>query len=431
MRNPFLKYLRIIVAFIVAVLCVLAFYSHIYPVKIFDWQFSALLQNILLGGALSFSVIFLVLCLFTFIFGRVYCSAFCPLGIYQQFLVFLFKPFVKNRQIKPVKKYQFSLWFALILFAMLFGGSAFFLRYVEPYSVAGNALSGCIFGLLFASALAVLVFFKKRFFCTNICPVGAVLGLAGKVSLLKIHIDKNKCITCGHCAKTCPAQCIDFKNKAVNNEMCLKCFACLSVCKYGALSYGVKQGKDIPFNPSRRKFLIGTAALLVGAAAFKSGLDLSKKVVGKVKNVLIPAGGGSIEEFSNRCLNCNLCVQNCPQHIIKKATAEIPFVHLSYAKNHCRYDCNKCSQVCPSGAIKKISLAQKQKTKIATAFIDEQNCIQCGHCVYVCPRKIIFKNYGQLPVIKFDSCIGCGACVKACPVEAISITPASKQIILN
>lgn len=431
MRNILLKYSRIVAAFAVMVLCFLAFYRYTYPVKIFDWQFGALIQNAILTGSLVFAGILAVLLLFTLIFGRVYCSFLCPLGIYQQFLLFLFKPFVKNRQTKPVKKYQFSLWLALILFAMLLGGSAVALRYIEPYSVAANALSGAMYGVFFAAVLAVLVFFKKRFFCTNICPAGAVLGGLGKVSPLKINIDGNKCKTCGLCAKICPAQCIDFKNKSVNNEMCLKCFSCLAGCEHNALSYGFKKREKVPFNLARRQFLIGGAALLVGAAAFKGGFDLSKKIVGKIKKVLIPAGGGSMEQFSNRCLNCNLCVQNCPQRIIKKATAQIPFVHLSYAKNFCRYDCNKCSQVCPGGAIKKLTLQEKQRTKIGTAFIDWQNCVKCGACVSACPRKIIFKKPGEYPVIKYDSCIGCGACGNACPVQAISIEPAPKQILLD
>ena len=76
-------------------------------------------------------------------------------------------------------------------------------------------------------------------------------------------------------------------------------------------------------------------------AAFKTGIALSKKVAGRVKNVILPAGAKNAESFANRCLNCNLCVRNCPQSIIKPATKEIPFVHLDYnAENYCLYDCH-------------------------------------------------------------------------------------------
>ncbi|MBR1373002.1 4Fe-4S binding protein, partial [bacterium] len=32
----------------------------------------------------------------TLIFGRIYCSTLCPLGIYQEILMSLFKPFYKK-----------------------------------------------------------------------------------------------------------------------------------------------------------------------------------------------------------------------------------------------------------------------------------------------------------------------------------------------
>lgn len=432
MKNKILIYGRFLIAIAVLVLCGLAFYRHTYPLKIFDLQFTAALQSGLVSGFGLGLILFAVLIVITLLFGRVYCGALCPLGLYQELLTILFKPFYKKRKgaKEPMKHYVFAYLLAAILFGALCGGTAVLLRMLDPYSVAGNAMSGACFGIGFAIALAVLVFFKKRFFCTNICPVGAILGLISRFSLFKIRIDTDKCKMCSLCARSCPCGSIDFKNHTVNNETCVKCFKCLNHCGHSALYYGLPKSKPAEFSIKRRQLLTSGAVLVLFGAAFKGGIELTKKIVTKVKQVILPAGSGTPEEFANRCLNCNLCVQNCPMKIIKKATADTPFVHLDYGDTYCDFNCHKCSQVCPSGAIKRISLKEKQNTKIANAVIDEDVCIKCGICATECPKKIIIKEDGELPIIQFDQCIGCGKCASVCPVKAIKIEPTPKQITL-
>ena len=431
MKNKALQYIRFLVACSVGVLCILAFYQKVYPFSIFDIEFTPSLQSGLISGLSLSAFLFILVIFLTLIFGRLYCGCLCPLGIYQELLTILFKPFYKKRKFKIQKHYVFSYILAALLFGFLFGGTVIFLRTLDPYSLALNALSGAAFGLGFISFLTVLVFFKKRFFCTNICPVGAVLGFISRFSLFKIRIDFQKCKTCGLCALKCPCGAIDVKNHTVNNETCIKCFNCLSHCNHGALSYGLPSSKKVEFNFGRRQLLKAGFLFVLFGAAYKAGIQISQKTIAKIKNVILPAGSGSVKDFSNRCLNCNLCVQNCPMNIIKKATLDIPFVHLDLSGGYCDYECHKCSSVCPSGAIKRISLKEKQKTKIATAVVDESACVKCGLCAHTCPRKIIIKEEDEFPIISFDSCIGCGACANICPVKAIKIEPIKEQIILK
>lgn len=192
------------------------------------------------------------------------------------------------------------------------------------------------------------------------------------------------------------------------------------------------KAKPVKFSLKRRQLLKSGAVLLLFGVAFKGGMELSKFIASKVKKVILPAGSKSATEFANRCLNCHLCVQNCPQKIIKPATIDIPFVHLDYGENsYCAYKCHRCSEVCPSGAIEHISLAQKQNTKIANAVINEDVCIQCGVCSYECPKQVIIKKRGQFPIVRFEQCIGCGKCATVCPVRAINIEPVDKQVTLS
>lgn len=430
MKNKILIGFRLLVAGIIALLCGLAFFKNIYPLKIFDLQFTAALQSGLVTGTLVSLILFSALLAITLIFGRIYCSLLCPLGLYQEFLTILFKPFYKRRKFQVQKHYVWAYVLAAVLFGALLGGTVVLLRMLDPYSIAGNAMSGALFGLGFIFALTILVFFKKRFFCTNVCPVGAVLGFISRFSLFKIRIDTDKCKMCSLCARSCPCGAIDFKNQTVNNETCVKCFKCLAHCNQGALYYGLPKIKAPQFSIKRRQLLTSGLVLAAFCGAFKGGIELSKKVAAKIKAIL-PAGSGSVDDFANRCLNCNLCAQNCPMEIIKPATTDTPFVHIDYGNTYCDFNCHRCSEVCPSGAIKHLSLKKKQKTKIATAVVDESICVQCGLCAHVCPRQIIIKEDDAFPIIAFDQCIGCGACANICPVKAIQMEPIDKQITLK
>ena len=201
-------------------------------------------------------------------------------------------------------------------------------------------------------------------------------------------------------------------------------------CHKGGVAYGLKPKAEVVFSPSRRKLLVSGAVVTFFALAIKSGEFLSKTVATKIKNVILPAGAASVEEFANRCLNCNLCVQNCPMKILKKANGDYNEVHIDYEDGFCDYNCNKCSQICPSGAIKRIDLAKKQKTQIGLAVIDNDKCVKCGLCVMKCPREAINKETGGFPQVDTSECIGCGACKSACPVKAITISAVNRQKIL-
>ena len=430
---------RYAIAFTVAVLVSVAFFMQVYPVALFEVQIVAAWQSALVSATVSTVVIIFLVFILTLLCGRVYCSTLCPLGIFQEILMFLWQPIYKWKKIKAVKKHSVLGYFmAIILFGCLCGGSVILLRYIDPYAVIGNALSGAIYGICFISTVAILSLFKKRFFCSHICPVGVLLGVISKFSLWRIKIDDKACKLCGRCEQVCPVGCIDLKKQEVDSERCIRCFKCLEHCAFKAVIFERQnkknnddENKEMPVDLKRRKMIIGTGVLLLFGVAFRGGKLLVEKTADKIKRVILPAGAGNGKDFYNRCLNCNLCVKNCPMEIIKKATAEVPVVHLKYGKNYCDYDCHKCSEVCPSGAIKKISLKDKRRTKIAEAVIDEDICIKCGMCAVRCPRHIIIKNGGEYPKIAANGCIGCGLCASVCPVKAITIKTIEEQKILE
>lgn len=417
--------IRVITSLIVFAIAVLGMLGIFYPAKIFDLQFLPVVQRVIV----DFSVVALVVLIFlvgvTLIFGRVYCSLICPFGILQELIGFVKGKVKKNhsgRQINFPLKY----FVAAIVWGILLGGSAVAIRYIEPYTLFGSALSGTILGLAAVVIILTAVILKDRIFCTNFCPVGVLLGLLSKVSLNKIYIS-DICVACGQCEKNCPSGCIDVKNKTVDNETCIKCLKCIDICPKSGIKYGIKPKGEVKFNPKRRDLIIAVSALAVFGGMIKAGIEIKDKIVEKIKDVILPPGAVDKERFLNKCLNCNLCVENCPNRIIKKADSEYGAVHLDYSNSPCKFDCHKCSVVCPSGAIKRIGLEEKQRTRIAMAMINEDKCAECGLCVEACPVHAIIKENGKVPILNAMKCIGCGACKHACHFGAIEVFPIKEQ----
>lgn len=427
MKNKTIQRLRFFSAFLVAIIYIAGFLGLFYPIKLFDINIAPLIERTLSDFTLSAGIMLILIFLSTFLFGRIYCSTLCPLGLFQEFCLFLFQ----HKKLPQQKNRPAKYFIAALTFGTLFGGTACIMRYIDPYTIFGSAISKTTLGIILITLIALLTILKGRYFCTNICPIGTLLGLISRHAIYKITIQADSCVACGLCAQKCPAGCIDYKNKTIDNETCIKCFKCLSLCHNHGLSYSrttsKKTNRTPAFSPSRRRFLIGTAAAATLAVAYKAGIKLSSDIAKIVKTVLLPPGAGSSERFANKCLNCNLCVENCPMKIIKKADPAFPAVHLDYGKNYCSYNCNTCSKVCPSGAIRHLTLKEKRKTQIGLAHVNPDICIQCGLCVRECPRSAITKQPGDFPNINHDICIGCGACQAVCPVSAIKISPLNLQ----
>jgi len=423
--------IRIGIITIIGILAILAIFGFMYPVKIMNLQFGAVFEKVFVDFSIPALIILLGLVAFTFVFGRLYCSTICPFGILQEGFDILYKKIAKKKKKNPPQKnYKYKYIGAFVVFSVLIGGSTVLIKYIDPYTIFSNAFSFSILGIILSIAVIVLVFFKNRFFCTNICPVGAILGLISKFSILKINMDKSSCVACGVCARSCPSGCIDIKENTIDNEICIKCLKCVRVCPQNAITYSKNQEKiEIPkFNKTRREALIGLGAISVFTALVGVGVACSKNIAKKIKNIILPPGSVDARRMFNKCLNCNLCINNCPTKILSKANKDFGAVHIDYSKGdgYCEFECNNCSKVCPSGAIKRLPLEEKQLTRIAMATIKKEACKRCGICVNECPMQAITIENDSCSIDGLR-CIGCGKCKTVCKSNAIEIFPINKQ----
>jgi len=415
-----LYYIRFYFAICILLLFILSttgiFYTNIPAI-----QFLPLVQRVLTNFSIVALILLITIILITLIFGRIYCSTICPMGIAQELVAKIFQPREKYNHFKI--KY----FIAVLVWGLIIGGSSLLATYLDPFTNFSSVFSLSMTSIIITFIILVLATLKNRYFCSHICPVGVVIGLLSNFSYNKFCIDKEKCLSCGKCERICPSGCINFKEKTVDNKECLKCFQCTSVCKQNAISY-THAKQEIKFSPKRRDFLYLAGALVLLGGTIKSGVLLAENIAKELKNIILPPGSETKEKFVNKCLNCNLCVSNCPNKILVKKDNDFNAVHVDYekGKGYCKYNCNKCSEVCPSGAIKKLSLSEKQNLRIALAQTEKENCINCGLCSNICPKGAItiIDNKAQIEASK---CIGCGKCKTVCKADAIKIYPINKQ----
>ena len=246
--------------------------THTY----FSWM--AKLQFLPAVLALNVGIILLLIVL-TLLFGRIYCSVICPMGVFQDIIAWFGKKArpKKERKIpynyskaKSVLRYSVLGVFVLAIIA----GVGSFVALLAPYSSYGRIASNLfqpiyrlgnnvlasiaekyesyafydvdvwiktmptfIIAIVTLIIIFVLAWRNGRTYCNTICPVGTVLGFFARFSFFHVTFDAEKCKNCSMCSRNCKASCIDYKTHTVDYSRCVTCGNCLEKCKFGALSY--------------------------------------------------------------------------------------------------------------------------------------------------------------------------------------------------
>lgn len=91
-------------------------------------------------------------------------------------------------------------------------------------------------GLVVLGITFIASFFVERPWCKYACPLGAFIGVAGKVSPMKIQRESSLCSGCNVCTKQCPMNIPVHAVSRVSAADCNMCLQCVDSCpRAGAL----------------------------------------------------------------------------------------------------------------------------------------------------------------------------------------------------
>jgi len=483
MGSPVLRRIRIVFSALVLIWFTLAFidFKQLIPAEYYNYMlFLQFVPSVfkfydLKSAAGAGFIIILVL---TLLSGRSYCSFLCPLGIGQdvnsriggrlrkKFRRYGFKrPFTVTRNVILAATLVLTMVYGIYAVSLLDPFSIFgrFMTYfgkplvlhannliannlgkldiytlsnipVKSYNLINYAIPAAFFLLIGALSLT-----KGRLYCNMICPVGTLLGLLSKISLLRIKIDHSACTRCGRCAIRCKSSCIDFLHSKVDVTRCVDCFDCIYTCQDKAISYGIVslRKKEHVTDENKRKNIAGSLLLLFGLSQAASGQEKSVPKPKKESTVkenktspVSPPGAGSIKRFNDLCTACSLCITACPNSVLQPSFKEYGLTGImqpvmDYHKSFCTYNCTVCTDICPTNALQPLLPEAKKLTQLGKAIFVEDNCIvktektACGACSESCPTKAVymipFERNLVIPKVNTDICIGCGHCEFACP----------------
>ncbi|MBE6241007.1 MAG: 4Fe-4S dicluster domain-containing protein [Bacteroidales bacterium] len=402
------------------------------------------------------------LVILTLLFGRVYCSVICPLGVMQDIISWTRGRLKKKNRFRfsysPANNWMRYGMLALFIIAIILGIHSL-VAILAPYSAYGRIASNLFAPVwqwgnnlladwaeradsysfysveiwiksmpvfIIAIATFIIVFIlawtKGRTWCNTVCPVGTILGFLSRFSLFAPVIDTEKCRNCGLCGKQCKSSCINMKEHKIDYSRCVACMDCIGACKEGAihfaLRYPVKPGMtkeshchfdrdkrvEKSTDQSRRQFLT-TSVLVITATALKAQ---DMKV------------DGGLADVSNAM---------APQ----RRTPIVPAgsESLSNFNSHCT-GCQLCVSVCPNQVLRPSSDLETLMQPVMS--YERGYCRpECNKCSQVCPAGAIKpitkeeKSSIQIghAVVNLKACVvntdnvKCGNCARHCKVGAI------------
>ena len=189
----------------------------------------------------------------------------CPFGWFQELIhkIPLPKKKLSTKKLRPLRYLKYLILLLTVTLPLIFTnevgmGNPFFCKYLcpqgvlegaIPLSLTSESVRGAL-GNLFAwksvvlAAVVLLSVLFYRPFCKWLCPLGAFYALFNRVSLFQMKVDKNKCVSCGKCARACKMD-VDV-TKTPNHTECIRCGMCIRACPTNAVCfrYGFGNGKE-------------------------------------------------------------------------------------------------------------------------------------------------------------------------------------------
>jgi len=174
--------------------------------------------------------------------GRVFCGAFCPIGIAQELATKVPLPKISltprlDRVLRYVKYVLAVLVAGLVIEAAgvwtglpLMGKTwSFLTMHTDEMRITR---------LVSIPVLLIIAVFVVRAWCKYLCPVGAWLSPFNRFSLVGIKHDPEKCTNCGVCDRKCSRPSGGDESKDVwDSGECVRCLQCYTECQGKAFEF--------------------------------------------------------------------------------------------------------------------------------------------------------------------------------------------------
>ena len=409
------------------------------------------------------------LIILTLLFGRVYCSVICPLGVMQDIISWFRGKLKKKNKFRfgysPANNWMRYGMLALFIVAMIAGIHSL-VALLAPYSAYGRIASNLLapvyqWGnnilagwaeradsyrfyeveiwiksmptIIIAVGTFIIIFMlawtKGRTWCNTVCPVGTTLGFLSRFSLFAPVINTDKCNRCGLCGKACKSQCINTKEHKIDYSRCVACMDCIDNCKHNAISFALRRNDA------------ATSAQAVSPDLRKANTDMNKTETKEpATNVdrrmflttgLLMATAAAVKAQDMKVDGGLADIDYAMQPRRKTPIVPAGAKSLRNFTSHCT-GCQLCVSVCPNQVLRPSSALE---TLMQPEMSYERGYCrpECNKCSQVCPagaiRPITVEEKSsiqighaavnpKLCVINTDG-VKCLHCIRVCPAHAI------------
>lgn len=242
-----------------------------------------------------------------------------------------------------------------------------------------------------------------------------------KMQTETVRIDQDHCGRCLVCPSVCPFDAISIDEKTgevrLEIEKCQVCGICSTACPASAIDTVYYNIDPLTRYIERKAKELGSDTLVLACQGTSSLGERTLKELGELQahtyvSISVP------------------CVGRVPPELLLKAVALSlkKIVVIPCEDNYCRFkDGSKIGT-------RRLRLIQNLLNELGfrpdiltvakrliKAHIDENICIGCGNCHYICPYDAITMETSKVPNLDPERCSGCGSCVAVCPALAIKL----------
>jgi len=423
-------------------------------------------------GAVAFLIVL------TLLFGRVYCSVICPLGVFQDGISWLGTHKEKRPyQYKKEHKWlRYGVWVAFVVLFIL--GVQAAVALLAPYSAYGRivqnlfqpvylwgnnllaklaehwgsyafyteevwitSVASLVIAILTVVVLVVLGWKGGRTYCNSICPVGTTLSFLSRFAMFRPMIDTEKCKKCKACENHCKARCISITKDAqtIDYSRCVDCFNCIEECKFGALKYKYAWGSST----KNAQNVDGTAQKADASTKSAQNVDGTAPIEDKGRRAFmtgaaLAVGAAALKGVEVRAQEAAKKVDGgfadvLPKQAPKRETPITPPGSLG-ARNFYRRctGCQLCITDCPNNVLRPSSRLEhlmQPEMSFEKGFCRPE-CVRCGE---LCPAGAILPITKEIKTnfhlgtagVDVTLCLeatgksACGKCAQVCPTGAI------------